>query len=72
MSKVLIFLNSGQTIETYLNYDVVVEMAEVIKKHITNKDDNCVAFGVGSDKAPDLLVSTNNIVAIKVIWDVEE
>lgn len=70
MNKVLIFLDSGQTIETYLNDNSVETMMKEIKKVID--EDRSMVIWVETDKAPELFVSTKNIVAIKVVWDVEK
>lgn len=70
MNKVLIFLNSGQTIETYLNDDSVETMMKEMK-NVIDEDRNMV-FWVETNKAPELFVSTKNIVAVKVMWNEEE
>ena len=44
MSKVLLFLDSGQTIEVNLPNNVVNDMAERFKKYIINKDDSKVIW----------------------------
>ena len=70
MNEVSIFLDSGQTIETYLTGDVIKIVTDEIKKYNTNKDGSKVIW-VGTDNNPELIVSTKSIVAIKVVWDVE-
>ena len=70
MNKVLIFLNSGQTIETYLNDDSVETMMKEIK-NVIDEDRNMV-FLVETNKALELFVPTKNIVAIKVMRNVKE
>lgn len=65
MSKVLLFLDSGQTIEVNLPNNVVNDMAERFKKYIINKDDSKVIW-VESNTGPVLVVPINNILAIKV------
>ena len=69
MNKVLIFLDSGQTIETYLNDNSVETMMKEIKKVID--EDRSMVIWVETDKAPELFVSTKNIVAVKVLWNAE-
>lgn len=70
MNEVSIFLDSGQTIETYLTDDVIKAVTDEIKKYNTNEDGSKVIW-VGTDNNPELIVSTKSIVAIKVVWDVE-
>ena len=70
MNKVLIFLDSGQTVETYLDDGMTNTMIEGIKNTIIGNDVSKTIL-VETDKTPELIVSTKNIVAVKVIWDAE-
>lgn len=70
MNKVLIFLDSGQTVEAYLDGGMTNTMIEGIKNTIIGNDVSKTIL-VETDKTPELIVSTKNIVAVKVIWDAE-
>lgn len=70
MNKVLIFLDSGQTVEAYLDGGMTDTMMEGIKNTLIGNDMSKTIL-VETDKTPELIVSTKNIVAVKVIWDVE-
>lgn len=70
MNKVLIFLDSGQTVEAYLDDGMTNTMIEGIKNTLIGNDVSKTIL-VETDKTPELIVSTKNIVAVKVIWDAE-
>lgn len=70
MNKVLIFLDSGQTIETYLNDNSVDIMMKEIK-NVFDKDESMVLW-VETDNKPELIVPTKNVVAIKIVRNVKE
>lgn len=70
MNKVMIFLDSGQTVETYLDDGMTNTMIEGIKNTLIGNDVSKTIL-VETDKTPELIVSTKNIVAVKVIWDAE-
>lgn len=70
MNKVLIFLDSGQTVEAYLDGGMTDTMIEGIKNTFIGNDVSKTIL-VETDKTPELIVSTKNIVAVKVIWDAE-
>lgn len=70
MNKVLIFLDSGQTVEAYLDGGMTDTMIEGIKNTLIGNDVSKTIL-VETDKTPELIVSTKNIVAVKVIWDAE-
>lgn len=71
MNKVLIFLDSGQTIETYLNNVVTNMITEEIKNIITGKEVSKTIW-VDTNNKPELIVPTKNIVAVKIMWNVRE
>lgn len=71
MNKVLIFLDSGQTVEAYLNNDITDMIMEEIKNIIIGKEASKTIW-LDTDSKPDLIVSTKNIVAIKIMRNVEE
>lgn len=71
MNKVLIFLDSGQTVEAYLNNDITDMIMEEIKNIIIGKEASKTIW-LDTDSKPDLIVSTKNIVAIKIMRNVKE
>lgn len=71
MNKVMIFLDSGQTVETYLDDGMTNTMIEGIKNTLIGNDVSKTIL-VETDKTPELIVSTKNIVATQVLWDVKE
>lgn len=70
MNKVLVFLDSGQTVETYLNDNSVDIMMKEIK-NVFDKDESMVLW-VETDNKPELIVPTKNVIAIKIVWNVKE
>lgn len=70
MNKVLVFLDSGQTVETYLNDNSVDIMMKEIK-NVFDKDESMVLW-VETDNKPELIIPTKNVVAIKIVRNVKE
>lgn len=70
MNKVLVFLDSGQTVETYLNDNSVDTMMKEIK-NVFDKDESMVLW-VETDNKPELIVPTKNVVAIKIVRNEKE
>lgn len=70
MNKVLVFLDSGQTVETYLNDNSVDIMMKEIK-NVFDKDESMVLW-VETDNKPELIVPTKNVVAIKIVRNEKE
>lgn len=71
MNRVLIFLDSGQTIEAYLNNNVTDMIMEEIKNIIIGKEASKTIW-VDTNNKPELIVPTKNIVAINVVRNVKE
>ena len=70
MNKVFIFLDSGQTLDAYLNNDITDMIMEEIKNIIIGKEASKTIW-LGAEAA-ELIVPIKNIVAIKIVRNVKE